>query len=411
MDHRAAVVANHRAWFAATARALGGSVVRERGTAMALTPGVEAVVPFPRLPRDTPGPVLDALLDQARDAEVRSVSVWCATPDGPRGLGARLAARGFEYGWRAHWMRASTDVLADAPVPEGVSVAVDERTDETVPGLPYWSDDGARTLGALFAARPRRTWRVVARDAGQAVLGHVVFFVAPGLPAVAGIYDMGVLPDARRRGIGRALLRGAFDAARERGCTDALLNSAASDFYRAVGFTHVGFGQTFWLHRPTLESGPVPPERVAFAEGIGLGETDSLERVRPENLDAPLAGGMTPMELAVRTRKAASVAWLRERGAFFGPLHAWDLGWRAAAARVLRENPSSANRRAGAWGLTPLHEAVQRDDRELARLILSANPDLDIKDTQFGGTPRSWARHLARPEIGHLIDTATGGTP
>lgn len=399
--------ANHRAWFAACARSIGGRRISVGGVRAVLTPGKELVIPFPRLPRDAPGAALDRLLDNARTARVGQVGVWSLSPDGPPGLGARLAARGFEYGWQAHWMRADLESLRDAPAPpDGVRLGVEDVTEEAVPGLPYWSTESAQVLATLFASRPRRTWRVVARE-GDTVLGHVVFFVAPDRPEIAGIYDMGVLEAVRRRGIGRALLHGVFDAARARGCRDALLNSAASDFYRRVGFEHVGHGQTWWLHRPLLESGPLPPDQIAFAEGIGLGRTEALDRLRPDDLDARLACGMTPMELAVRNRTRDAVRWLRERGAFFGPLHAWDMGWRAVAARVLQDDPSSVNRTSGSWNLTPLHEAVQRDDLALADLILGANPDLGAKDSQFAGTPLGWARHLGRTQIARRIEALT----
>ncbi len=54
--------------------------------------------------------------------------------------------------------------------------------------------------------------------------------------------------------------------------------------------------------------------------------------------------------------------------------------------------------------MTPLHEAVSRGDMELARLLLSANPDLDVEDNEFHSTPLGWARHLGREAMAVLIE-------
>ena len=68
-----------------------------------------------------------------------------------------------------------------------------------------------------------------------------------------------------------------------------------------------------------------------------------------------------------------------------------DLGWRDQVPSALEAHPELANRLLGAGGWTPLHEAILRKDIELARLLLSANPDLSIQDLQFKATPLGWA--------------------
>ena len=66
---------------------------------------------------------------------------------------------------------------------------------------------------------------------------------------IGGIYDMGVLPDARRRGFGRALTLAALARARTLGCTSVTLNAtgAGEPLYRSVGFESLGLGMTWWL--------------------------------------------------------------------------------------------------------------------------------------------------------------------
>ena len=65
----------------------------------------------------------------------------------------------------------------------------------------------------------------------------------------AGLFDMGVVPDARRRGIGLALTREACRLAAERGCRIVTLNATGEGMpvYHRAGFRSVGYGMTWWL--------------------------------------------------------------------------------------------------------------------------------------------------------------------
>jgi GNAT superfamily N-acetyltransferase len=64
-------------------------------------------------------------------------------------------------------------------------------------------------------------------------------------PGIAHVYAMWVAPDARRAGVGRALIDAATAWARGRGCHRLVLsvtetNLAARSFYAAVGFAETG---------------------------------------------------------------------------------------------------------------------------------------------------------------------------
>ena len=76
--------------------------------------------------------------------------------------------------------------------------------------------------------------------------------VSTGRLGVAGMYDVGVRADARRRGIGRALTAAACSLARAQGCRYATLNATFEGelLYAALGFRTVGVAQTWWLHLP-----------------------------------------------------------------------------------------------------------------------------------------------------------------
>jgi len=98
-----------------------------------------------------------------------------------------------------------------------------------------------------------------------------------------------------------------------------------------------------------------------------------------------------------------SAEWLVEHGVGLDVLSAWDLGWKARVRRMLAESPDLASARLGRWHITPLHEAAFRGDAELARVLLAADPDLDVRDTEFNSTPLGWAQHFKRREIVRLI--------
>jgi ankyrin repeat protein len=56
-------------------------------------------------------------------------------------------------------------------------------------------------------------------------------------------------------------------------------------------------------------------------------------------------------------------------------------------------------------GLTTLlHTAADRNDMDLARLALSAGPDLGIRDKFYKSTPLDWAKYFHRAEMVSLIE-------
>jgi GNAT superfamily N-acetyltransferase len=410
-----AAAANHIAWFTANALASGGETRREAGVTWTLTPGSdgEAVIAFPSLTRDNAGPTLDAILEECRRSQAAKVSCWTALPSTrPSDLGARLAARGFEWGWKPHWMALDLARLraADFPLLEGLHIVLaPDWPDWDVDDLPYYTRRPTVPVTETRRA-PRRMWRFGAWLDGR-IVGQSLLVLTTGRFGVAGIYNVGVVPDARCRGVGRAITLAACQWARALGCRWATLN-AATNIYARLGFVSLGEGQTWWMHGPTLAA-PLPtPAQVAFAEAIGRGDTRALNALRlsgdrPADLDAPLPNGMTPMALAVAARQPAAAEWLAGSGATLGLVEAWDLGWKYKIPGLLAHDLTLIDRRSGPLGLTPLHEAAQRGDTDLARTLLAhGRPDLSLRDTQFNGTPLDWARHFGRTEITALLEAA-----
>jgi len=105
----------------------------------------------------------------------------------------------------------------------------------------------ARVVPGLRAHPTARVW--LAFDAGQPVgvcVGFGGFSTFRGLPLL-NIHDLAVLPAARGRGIGRALLAAAEAHARATGCCKLTLevqedNAPARGLYARYGFRDVTYG-------------------------------------------------------------------------------------------------------------------------------------------------------------------------
>jgi ribosomal protein S18 acetylase RimI-like enzyme len=402
------IFANHCRWFAAQAAAVGGHTEPVPGGGTLVVYPHEVVLAFPKIPERAMAPYLDGVVARCFDLYARGdgfkqASCWARDPKGHGAIGARLAARGFEWGWQSNWMSLDLhNMNTDIPTPPGLRIVVDDQADWSVEELPYHSANSIAFLSVLSAARPRRAWHFGAWLDGILV-GHSVLLLATGRMGVGGIYNVGVIPSARNRGIGRMVTLAACLAARQCGFNYVTLN-AATHIYDRIGFTSLGRGQTWWLHGSVMANPPSRAE-VAFAEAVGTGDLAALDGLTtPPDLDAPLACGLSPIDLAVRSEKLASVKWLVSRGATLHIVPAWDLGWKEEAARLLAARPELLNRRSGRILSTPMHEAVLRNDVELARLLLNAGPDLSIADTEYNSTPLGWARHFNRTEIIALIE-------
>jgi GNAT superfamily N-acetyltransferase len=303
------------------------------------------------------------------------------------------------------------EIRADFTALPGLEVEPDDGSPLDVQNLPYYSDAESLRLRSLIQARPQRVWRFVARLDGR-VVGHSAVNVTTGRLGVGGIFNCGVVPEARNRGIGKAVTAAACRQAHELGCGYALLNASemGERIYRQLGFISLGWGQTWWMHRRALDAPPPPERSVALADAVGRGDLAALDTmaigIEPKALDEPLLSGMTLMDLAVKMQQPRAAEWLAGHGATLDLLSAWDLGWKERLGALLVRDPSLLHRRAGDLGATPLHDAVWRNDLELVRALLAADPDLEAKDRQYQSTPLGWARHLGRLEIIPLLEAA-----
>jgi len=398
---------NHTALFRQEAAVLGGNVLSREGLEWTSgSPHVPSMIAFPALQPEQAGERLDELLHYYLRYPPKGAGCWSLDPPQPVDLGVRLLARGFQVGWRPRWMALDLGrVQTQHAYPKGLSIVRDNSSSlDKVKDLPY-----AQVIipSERSAEMPGQWTRFIARWQGK-IVAHSVVFLSAGPYGAAGIYHVGVVPQARRLGIGKAVTLAACLYAREKGCRYAVLNStdAGRRTYEALGFETVGEGWTWWLVTERLLAHPPSVREIRLAEAIGQGDIDVLHDLRFDAaaLNRPMTNGMSWMQLAVYGRQPAAGEWLLDAGAVCTILDAWDLGWKERAWQLLRDHPAAVNQLYGEWNKTLLHVAAERGDEELTRLALSAAPDLRLKDKAYQSTSLEWARHFGHSGIVELIE-------
>ena len=352
---RRAVVTNHRSWFRRRAIAAGqriervGQVELPIGARSALVTWQGAVSH------------VDRFVSRVRALGFDELGV--AALDADPVLGTRFVANGFGWGWQPHWMGADLASLPDDPPRHPIVHLPDDIVGVDVPH-------------PLRGPLPRSAVHLGVMR-GSTVVGHVAMNPWRG---TAGIYAMGVVPSARRQGIGRSLLLGALHEARARGCGQSILNATemGEPLYRSVGFISLGRGQTWWL-----QPGPMPTERQrAIALAIGMGRPDDLERLRPttDELTHQLPGGTSPIRLAVVTDRPRMVTWLLDRV------------------------PGLAAARYEPFQGTLLHLAAEWGRFDIAAIALVHGSDPTVTDGSWDATPADWARRAGRDDLVALLE-------
>lgn len=330
--------------------------------------------------------------------------VW-ALVERPR-MELALLARGFEPSFRPLWMARSLAGALPSASARGVQIRIARSADidelAATPAIPYLVPDQIETTRALALNRTNRavTW-LVARDRSGIVGQAIVNLTGE----IAGLYNVAVHPDARRRGIGRALTTAAMQVAFQSGASRIALNSTPEGLrlYLGLGFRHLGDGMTWYLPARRARSMP-DAQMVAIAEAIGDGRIADIER---ESLPARLPNGDLPMTFAGRFGQKTMARWLLERGVEADILALWDVGLYREAAWAMQD-PAALNRPSGPARATPLHHAIERNDIPLAEFLIEAGADLTIRDAQYRSTPLGWAEHLHHPILMRMIREAGG---
>jgi ribosomal protein S18 acetylase RimI-like enzyme len=408
-----AVALNHKELFRQEAIALGGDIISSEGLFYTTgTPHSASMIAFPDLTAGNVGRRLDALVSFYLRHPPGGAGCWSLDPSSPADLGIRLLARGFQPGWRPHWMGLDLgQVETHHAFPRGLTIVRDnDRSLVAVRNLPYARVVVPRLLDAAF---PGQWVRFVASIRGR-IVGQSVVFLTAGEWGVAGIYHVGVVPGARNKGIGKAVTLAACLYARERGYRYAVLNSTevGKPTYWKLGFHSVGDGWTWWMMIERLVARPPEPFEVRLAEAVGHGDEGELSSLRIEHpaydLNRVLTNGMSLIQLAVHCRQPLAAAWLVDGGSGYTALDAWDLGWKDRARQLLGSDRRQIQQLYGKEEKSLLHVAAERNDAELAEMALSAGSDPHWRDNTWKATPLEWANHFGYTTIARLIQDRRG---
>ena len=364
---------------------------------------------------DTPSDCLDRTLDWLNSSGCGDVLIWSARTNST--LDRQLRARGAGDSFVPHWMWRTIARPASPPtIPPKIHLSLatsDDLTDLLATrGVPYAQDDQLQAMLKLASAptADRLVGVIVARESQLLRHSRIVGITAVNLiewdgKRVAGLFNLGVHPDVRGRGIGTALALNALAFAQQHGACAMGLNATPDGerVYRNLGFRSIGHGQTWFMpaarlrHRPTSEF-------VIQAESLAMGD---IERVEPAIARIGLMpNGETPIAFAAHFRQISAARWLLDRGASADIISLWKLGLRDEAIGLMTD-PAALTRIAGPNATTPLHDAVELGDSELARHLIAAGADLTARDRQYHATPLDWARVLNQPEIATLLTEST----
>jgi GNAT superfamily N-acetyltransferase len=337
----------------------------------------------------------------------RGVLCWSLDPPGTADLGVRMLARGFQPGFRPNWMALDLqDMITDHDAPEGLEIIPDNTTDvSNVKDLPYRDIDiRAFSLQKDAAAGHMQRYLALLDDK---IVAHSAVLLSAGAFGVGGLYNVGVVPSARNKGIGKAVVTAACLYAKEHGFRYVTLNGTGRRMYEQIGFYRVGNGWTWYLKTPRLVAHPPSANDVLLCEAIGRGDIAALDltgkQLPADRLLLPVTNGMSLMELAIHCHQPASAEWLLKHGTPLRVLDAWDLGWTDKARQLLADHPERVNDLYTDFNMTLLHVAAERNDIELAKLALRYHPDLSIQDAVHRGTPVDWAMFFRRTEILRLL--------
>nr|WP_307797060.1 GNAT family N-acetyltransferase [Actinomadura barringtoniae] len=190
------------------------------------------------LPVGAPGAPIDRAIERVEGAYGElglPAAFQLSAASRPEGLDEVLAGRGYDVVDPTLAMAAELD----DPGPQD-DVMITTRPSQEWKDV-WWSVDGRGDDAALAMAERILT----GVPAGYAVLDGVA--VGRGVPQGEwlGVYAMAVLPEARRRGLARQVLRALMAWGYEQGCRKAYLvvveaNAAARALYESAGFRNAG---------------------------------------------------------------------------------------------------------------------------------------------------------------------------
>jgi GNAT superfamily N-acetyltransferase len=197
-------------------------------------------------PQSDPCPFIGESQAYFKSAGVERFSWWLDIETPRQRWAAQLEAHGFRRDTSLAGMALDLDQLpAKAPVPPGFRL----QTVQSAAEMPQWGHIFARSfgrspefgekygnfLGSLGTVLPIHYFVGVLEGKPVAVSA---LFLGSG---IAGIYDVGVLPEARKRGLGAAMIQQPLLEARSISYHIAALQAAEDEiaYYKRLGFAQV----------------------------------------------------------------------------------------------------------------------------------------------------------------------------
>jgi hypothetical protein len=245
---------------------------------------------------------------------------------------------------------------------------------------------------------------------GDEAVGIVTVFMHG---TTSALFDLGVAPSERRKGVGSALVEFAVRLAAQRGASSMTLNATPDGVgvYARAGFQDLGEGQTFWLTPERLRTSPSDTERRLVlavveddADAVSAAFAHAVE-AQGQGGQTRLSCGMTLVQIGAKTCSPSVVERLVHLGAPLDVLSAWDLGWKDKAAEVARglDDGAGLDQLQDEAESALLHKAVERDDPALVEMLLAAGASADVKDGRYGSTPAGWAEVLGSHKAGEAL--------
>jgi GNAT superfamily N-acetyltransferase len=251
--------------------AIEGATVEDGPELLRFTTGIASPmfngVARTRLDQDSVEGAIDAAIEHFRARDVPMFFWWVGPASRPLDLGARLLARGFRQTWHdSPGMALDLDELpADPPLLAGFAI---ERVGDAAT-LEEWG----RTFNLVFKSPGwvGETWAEATRAAGldqapwSCYLGHlggepVATALRMDGAGVTGLYILGTVAHARRRGIGAALTLAPLREARALGYRAGILHASPQGYplYHRLGFRqYCTLNRYLWIDPAARAIGPL----------------------------------------------------------------------------------------------------------------------------------------------------------
>ena len=391
-----ALQSNHRDWNIRQARAR--QTPNEREGELVWISGEIHDIQYPLLKAKDCDEVLTRALRRMRGREVCcELGPACA----PRNLMAHLLTHGFALPPSS--LAGMACLLRDLPEENlgPPKLRVETVTDFAIfdhHRHPFHRGGEWRSVAtALIQVRPKRVWHFLAW-LNDRPIGSSTLLIARG---VAGIYDVGVLAEYRRQGIGAEITAAACHFAARVGLRVAVLISSpmGQSPYRRAGFEEICRIEGCNLSVEAQQEAPLSPREKLLFLAAHDGRHNELQaefKKHPERIRLKNPSGVGLLDMAAYAGQLEVAEWLLDQGAAMNPITAYELGWADRIPEMTRTDPDVVSRRVG--NLSPLHIAILRRDTgeirdmELVRILVECGADLAAVDDQHRSTPLGWAQ-------------------